>query len=60
VETTALSLLSAGTLLLSLAFSFVFVIVSKFRVGRLYGCLLLAFYVLFLALAIPTSLNVLF
>ncbi|OQV22009.1 Sodium/potassium/calcium exchanger 6, mitochondrial [Hypsibius exemplaris] len=60
VKTTPLTLLSVGTLLLSLVFSFVFVTVSKFHVGRLYGGLLLGLYVVFLSLALPTSLNVLF
>ena len=60
VKTTPLTLLSVSTLLASLVYSFVFVLISKFRLGRLYGFLLLGLYVVFLGLAIPTSLNVLF
>ncbi|GAU88909.1 hypothetical protein RvY_01524 [Ramazzottius varieornatus] len=59
VDTTSVSLLSTGTLLFSLAFSLIFIVVSKFQVGKLYGGLLIMLYVVFLALAIPTGLGIL-
>ncbi|XP_055357226.1 mitochondrial sodium/calcium exchanger protein-like [Paramacrobiotus metropolitanus] len=59
VQTTSLSLLSAGTLMVSLVFSLIYIVAARFRLARVYGGILLFLYVLFLGLAIPTALGVL-